>query len=124
VIEAMTAAAAAVTPAGPSEVGTIIAILASAVIVLGGLAALMRSVWRVASVLHDNTAAIERLTKRFDDSAGAIDERLHKLADRVYQLELREFGRHPADEQPGAPDHYPGSHHRPPSSLSKLLPVC
>lgn len=87
---------------------TVVAILASAVIVLGGLAALVRAIWKVSNIMRDNTQAVQTLTGRFDDMAASTDGRFDKLSQRVYQLESREFGRHPGEAQPGAPDDYEG----------------
>lgn len=85
-----------------SSAAIVVTILAGAVVVLGGLGALIRAIWRVANVLRDNTTAIHELTKRFDDLGATTTNQFKLLSDRVYELEHREFGRHPKDAQPGA----------------------
>ena len=66
---------------------TIFAILASAVIVLGGLAALVRAIWKTATTLRDNTTATRELTEKLEEYTKATDGRFEKLAQRVTQLE-------------------------------------
>jgi hypothetical protein len=66
---------------------TIFAILASAVIVLGGLAALVRAIWKTATTLRDNTQATKELTEKLEEYTRATDGRFEKLADRVTLLE-------------------------------------
>lgn len=78
--------------AGPSASGTgtaatIFAILASAVIVLGGLAALIRAIWKTATMLRDNTTATKALTERLDGLAQSVDGRIDRLAERLDKLE-------------------------------------
>jgi len=80
----------AADPAGTSGTGaaaTIFAILASAVIVLGGLAALVRAIWKTATTLRDNTTATKALTDRLDGLAQHVDGRIDSLADRIGKLE-------------------------------------
>ena len=102
--------AGAAAPASPiNSFYLMTAILAATVIVVGGVAALIRAIWKTANVLRDNTIATQHLTSRFDDMASSVDGRFDKLSDRVYQLESREFTRHDGIGQPGAPDHY--GHH-------------
>lgn len=72
-----------------TAVGTAIAILASAVIVLGGLAALVRAIWRIAQNLRDNTKATQDLTGKLSDLTTSIDGRFDQLAERVARLEGR-----------------------------------
>lgn len=66
---------------------TIFAILASAVIVLGGLAALVRAIWKTATTLRDNTQATRELTEKLEEYTKSTDGRFEKLADRVDRLE-------------------------------------
>ena len=66
---------------------TIFAILASAVIVLGGLAALVRAIWKTATTLRDNTQATRELTEKLEEYTKATDGRFEKLSDRVTRLE-------------------------------------
>ena len=87
----------AADPASAGSTGTaatIFAILASAVIVLGGLAALVRAIWKTATTLRDNTtatrdamAATKALTDRLDGLARSVDGRIDSLAERVGKLE-------------------------------------
>lgn len=62
-----------------SEAGTILAILASAVIVLGGMAALTRGLMRIRDTIRDNTTATRSLTGRMDSFGAMVDGRLSKL---------------------------------------------
>lgn len=66
---------------------TIFAILASAVIVLGGLAALVRAIWKTATTLRDNTSATQKLTRQLEGLAQSVDGRIDSLAERVGKLE-------------------------------------
>lgn len=68
-------------------VGAALTILASAIIVFGGLAALVRAVWRIASTIRDNTRAAQNLTKKLEDLTASIDGRFDALAERVARLE-------------------------------------
>jgi outer membrane murein-binding lipoprotein Lpp len=69
-----------------SSAATVFAILASAVIVAGGLAALVRALWRIVQNLRDNTAAIEQLTSQMgklmglDARVAALEEERRKAA--------------------------------------------
>ena len=67
--------------------GAIFAILAAAVIVLGGLVALVRAIWKVAQTLRDNIVATRALTARFDKFDPATDARLAALETRMAALE-------------------------------------
>jgi hypothetical protein len=62
------------------------ATLASAVIVLTGLVALIRSMLRIRDVMRDNTVATQRLTVSMD-SLLRVGGRLEKLERRVSKLE-------------------------------------
>ena len=73
--------------AGTGTAATIFAILASAVIVLGGLAALVRAIWKTATTLRDNTSATQALTSRLDGLAQSVDGRIDRLAERLDKLE-------------------------------------
>lgn len=91
----------AIAPAVPpvEQASTIFAILAAAVVVLGGLGALVRAIWGVSNMLRDNTVAVRSLTTRMDELAVSVDGRFDKLAERVAQLEWREQGtRHSGDD--------------------------
>lgn len=75
--------AAAPGPASAAGAATIFAILASAVIVLGGLAALVRAIWKTATIMRDNTTATLQLTRRMDDLVTSVDGRFDTLLHRV-----------------------------------------
>jgi len=77
------------TATGTGTAATIFAILASAVIVLGGLAALVRAIWKTATTLRDNTTATQALTARLDGLARSVDGRIDRLAERLDKLEAR-----------------------------------
>lgn len=72
-----------------TSVGADVTILASAVIVLGGLAALVRAIWKIAQNLRDNTKATRDLTSNLRDLTTSIDGRFDALAERVARLEGR-----------------------------------
>jgi hypothetical protein len=57
-------------------VGAIFALLASAVIVLGGLIALARSVWNAAQDIRDNKTATQANTSALKELRAQIDGRL------------------------------------------------
>jgi predicted PurR-regulated permease PerM len=79
--------ASSVTTDGTSQASTIFAILASAVIVCGGLAALVRAIWKTANLLRDNTRATQTLTERLEEFTKSVDGRFEKLDARVTVLE-------------------------------------
>jgi hypothetical protein len=70
-----------------TSTAAVFAILASAVIVLGGLVALVRAIWRIAQNLRDNTKATRELTGQLDALTTSIDGRFDALAERVARLE-------------------------------------
>ncbi len=85
-------AAAATT----SNASAVFALLASAVIVLGGLAALIRAIWKTATLLRDNTTATRALTSRMDHldrlvagTSSASAAQYDKLTQRVEALERK-----------------------------------
>lgn len=104
----MVIAAAASPAASGITVEAVFAILASLVIVLGGLGALIRTIWKTGNIIRDLVMAVKSLTDRLDGVTLDVKQQFEKLSDRVYQIEMREFWRHPGEDQPGAPDHYPG----------------
>ncbi len=75
---------------GTGTAATIFAILASAVIVLGGLAALVRAIWETATTLRDNTSATKVLTQKLEGLAQSVDGRIDRLAERLDKLEARQ----------------------------------
>lgn len=68
----------------------VLAILASAVIVLGGLFAVVRAIWRIAQTLRDNTKATTDLSANLERLAVSIDGRFDALVERVVKLEGRQ----------------------------------
>jgi len=81
--------------------GTVIAVLASAVVVLGGIAALVRAIWRTATTLRENTLATRALTEKFEEYTKAVDGRLAQLTDRLGHVETElGIGHH---GRPGGP---------------------
>ena len=70
-----------------NEAATVAAILASAVVVLGGLIALVRAIWKIAQNLRDNTMATQALTGKLRELTVSIDGRFDQLAERVARLE-------------------------------------
>jgi hypothetical protein len=72
---------------GSSGAATIFAILASAVIVLGGLGALIRAVWKWATTMRDNTTATQKLTERLDTLVASVDGQMHSFGERLAKLE-------------------------------------
>ena len=72
---------------GTGTAATIFAILASAVIVLGGLAALVRAIWKTATTLRDNTSATQKLTQQLEGLTQSVDGRIDSLAERIAKLE-------------------------------------
>lgn len=67
--------------------GAVLAILASAVIVLGGLTALTRAIFRAAVDLRDNKLATTRNTEALDKLAAQMDGRLTAIESRLSALE-------------------------------------
>ncbi len=72
-----------------SSAPAVAGMLASAVIVLGGMAALARAAWRVMITLRDNTTATRNLTSNLDKLTVSIDGRFDALVARVTALESR-----------------------------------
>lgn len=70
-----------------STASTVFAILASAVVVLGGIAALTRAIWKTATTLRDNTVATRRLTERLEEYTKAADGRFDTLNERLTGVE-------------------------------------
>lgn len=65
------------------------AILASAVIVLGGLVTLTRAIWHAATDLRDNKSATVANTRALGELSTNLDGRIGKLETRVTALESR-----------------------------------
>lgn len=70
-----------------TSAGAVFAVLASAVIVLSGLVALVRAIWKIAQTLRDNTIATRNLTGNLDKLTASIDGRFDALVERVSRLE-------------------------------------
>lgn len=67
--------------------GAVLAILASAVIVLTGLVAVTRAIWRIAQDLRDNKQATTRNTSALDNLATQMNGRLTSIEDRLGRVE-------------------------------------
>jgi len=72
-----------------ATVGGIFAICASAVVVLGGLIAVCRALWKVANDIRDaknatlaNTEAIHELSTKMDGRITSLESRVQKLEQR------------------------------------------
>jgi hypothetical protein len=72
-----------------ATVPTVFAIMASAVIILGGLVGLSRAIWKAAQDIRDNkfatvknTAAIGELSLKMDGRITSLETRVGKLEDR------------------------------------------
>jgi hypothetical protein len=65
----------------------VLAILASSVIVLGGLVGVVRAIWRIAQTLRDNTSATKGLSDSFAKLSQSINGRFDALVERVAKLE-------------------------------------
>lgn len=77
---------------------TVLAILASSVLVLGGITALVRGILRLRDTIRDNTQATKALTTRMDSSLPTLDGRLS----RVETMLLRVWGHlFPGEQPPG-----------------------
>jgi hypothetical protein len=70
-----------------SSAAGVLAVLASAVIVLTGIVALTRAIWRVAQDLRDNKAATQANTKAVDNLAAQMDGRITSIEKRLSDLE-------------------------------------
>lgn len=65
----------------------VFAILASAVIVLGGLVGVVRAIWKIAQTLRDNTTATRNLSESFKTLSESMNGRFDHLVERVTRLE-------------------------------------
>jgi len=72
-----------------SQISTIIAILAGAVIVLGGLVALVKAIWKISTVLRDNIHATEKLASKTDELATKMETLTTVVDGRISSLEQR-----------------------------------
>lgn len=70
-----------------SSASAVVAILASAVIVLGGLSALTRAIWKAAQDLRDNKLATQSNTTALGNLAAQMDGRLTAIESRLSHLE-------------------------------------
>ena len=66
---------------------TVFTILASAIVVLAGLIALTKAIWRAASDLRDNKQATVKNTAAITDLSTKMDGRITSLEARVERLE-------------------------------------
>lgn len=70
-----------------SAVATVFAIMAAAVVVLGGLIALTRALWKVAQDIRDNKVATVANTRAVEELSTKMDGRITSLEARVSRLE-------------------------------------
>jgi putative Mn2+ efflux pump MntP len=75
-----------------TNLSTVIAILAGAVIVLSGLAALTRAIWRSAQDLRDNKNATLANTTAIVELSTKMDGRITSLEARMLEVERKERG--------------------------------
>ena len=73
-----------------TNLSTVIAILAGAVIVLSGLGALTRAIWRSAQDLRDNKNATLANTTAIVELSTKMDGRITSLEARMLEVERRE----------------------------------
>lgn len=74
-----------------TRVSVDLAILASAVIVLGGLAALVRALLRIRDTIRDNTKATAGLTERLDEFVPIANGRMERLERALLRMWARLF---------------------------------
>jgi len=67
--------------------GAILSILASSVIILGGLLAVVRALWHLVSAIRESIGATKTLTRKFEEFTPAVDGRLSSIEDRLSRLE-------------------------------------
>ncbi len=80
-----------------SQGSSVAAFLASAVVVLGGIAALVRAIWRTATTLRENTLAVRKLSGQLEEYSLTLG----RLADRLGHVETElGIGHH---GRPGGP---------------------
>jgi hypothetical protein len=72
-----------------ATVPVIVAVLASAIGVIGGLAALARAIWKAAQDIRDNRIATVRNTTAFIDLSQKMDGRITALEGRMLTMEAR-----------------------------------
>lgn len=70
-------------------VATVFAIMAAAVVVLGGLIAVTRALWKVAIDIRDNKMATLANTRAVEELSTKMDGRITSLESRVTTLEKR-----------------------------------
>jgi hypothetical protein len=70
-------------------VPVIFAIMASAIVVLGGLVALTRSIWHAAQDIRDNKIATVKNTEAIGELSVNMDGRLTVIESRLSSLEHR-----------------------------------
>lgn len=71
--------------------GAVLAILASAVVVLTGLITLARAIWKAAQDVRDNKAATVANTRALSEMKTMMDGRIAALDERVYRLEVYRY---------------------------------
>lgn len=69
--------------------GVIFTQLASAVVVLGGIMALLKPIWHMSQSVRDNTRATKNLTEKLDGLQSLVDVRLTDHENRLRHLERK-----------------------------------
>jgi hypothetical protein len=72
-----------------SSAGVIAAVLTSSIVVLTGLTALVRAIWRVSMTLRDNTAATGQLSVAFGKFSDNAELTLTNHEQRITRIEDR-----------------------------------
>ena len=73
-----------------NNISTVFTILASAIIVCGGMVALTRAIWRAAQDLRDNKRATQANTAAIGDLNNRMDGRIAMLEARMNEMERRQ----------------------------------
>ena len=76
------------------NITSIFAILASAVVVLTGLVAVTRALWKAAQDVRDNKAATQANTRAVQELSTKMDGRIGSLETRMTEVEARLGHRH------------------------------
>lgn len=72
-----------------TSAATIFAIMASAVVVLGGLVALTRAIWKAAQDIRDNRIATNKNTEAILNLSTQMDGRITSLEQRMTEVEAK-----------------------------------
>ena len=64
---------------GIGGTATVFAIVAAAVVILGGVTAMIRAIWRVAAVMRDNTIAVRNLVRHVNRLTASAEKMLRRI---------------------------------------------